>query len=74
MLEQGPGPLGKFPVKCCVVGNDDIRVGDDVFKRGIVDPVPCNHRIRDVGQLDDSSGIAAAGWLKDWKMPVTPVT
>jgi hypothetical protein len=30
-----------------------IRIGDEVFKRGIVDLMPCNHRIRDVGQLDD---------------------
>jgi hypothetical protein len=31
------------------VGNDDIDVGDEVFKRSIVDLVPGNNLIRDVG-------------------------
>ena len=53
VFEQGPGPLGEFPVKCRVVRNDDLRVGDEILECGIIDLVPGNHLIRDAGQLDD---------------------
>src|ERR1019366_8520527 len=35
VFKQGPRPLGEFPVKCRVVGNDDIGVGGEVFQCSI---------------------------------------
>ena len=51
VFEEGPCHLGEFPVKCCIVSNDDVRVSDEAFKSCSVDLVPGNHRIRNAGEL-----------------------
>ena len=53
VLEERPTVFSKFPVKCCVVGNDDIRVGDKTFERYGVDAVPGHHLVSDAGQACD---------------------
>lgn len=38
VLEDGRGSFGEFPVKSCIMGDDDIRVSDKAFKGRGVDP------------------------------------